>query len=40
MRATKLTYNQTECPPFQQQRGCVGETTLCDYSGYTQRKVL
>ncbi len=26
--ATKLTCNQTMCPHFQQQRGCVGETTL------------
>ncbi len=30
MRATKLTYNQTACLCFQQQRRCVGGTTLCD----------
>ncbi len=30
MRATKLTYNQTVCPHFQQQHGHVDRTTLCD----------
>ncbi len=29
-RATKLTCNQTACPHFQQQHGCVGGATLCD----------
>ncbi len=38
MRAPKLTCNETVFPYFQQQQGCVGETTMCNQILYALKK--